>query len=244
MGNIWQKMNGGSKGIPGVMKCPSYCDESTPFEECRCACPDIDSISVEDLNTTMIKQVLSDMGVISWDEAELKSSRPDCNKALTSHYLYKKFMEIQETNDGGCDYKFANMTSDENREFFVFLLRYACNPGKMGAMSTGAAAADPLFWPIHPLFDRLWAFVRLDEAYSGFNHTWVDDDSCQGRSADDVMPWKDLLDEGTGKFYTNADLYELFDPTSEKLTYVYEHFDWDHCSSFISNYSTANNRVW
>merc|ERR1712146_660314 len=74
------------------------------------ACPDFDSISTEDLNTTMIKQVLSDMGVISWDETELnKSTRPDCNKALTSHYLYKKFMEVQETDDGGCDYKFANM---------------------------------------------------------------------------------------------------------------------------------------
>ena len=68
--------------------------------------------------------------------------------------------------------------------------------------------------------------------------------SCQGRSFEDIMPWKDLLDEGSGKFYTNEDLYDLFDPTNEKLTYVYEHFDWDHCSSFIENYSADNNRVW
>lgn len=244
--NIWQKMNAGAKGIPGVMKCPSYCDEETPYDECRCSCPDYDHVSTEDLNTTVIKQVLSDMGVITWDQDELNNNRPDCNKALTSHYLYKKFMDVQETDDGGCDYKFTNMTSDENREFFVFLLNYACNPGKMGAMSTGAAANDPLFWPIHPLFDRLWAYIRLDVdgTFSNFNHTWVDDASCQGRSFEDIMPWKDLLDEGSGKFYTNEDLYDLFDPTNEKLTYVYEHFDWDHCSSFIENYSADNNRVW
>ena len=83
-------MNSGSKGVPGVMKCPTYCTDSTPFEECRCSCPDYDQLSNDELNTTMIKKVLSDMGVISWDPNEINQDRPDCNHALTSHYLYKK----------------------------------------------------------------------------------------------------------------------------------------------------------
>ena len=94
----------------------------------------------------------------------------------------------------------------------------------MGAMSTGAAANDPIFWPIHPLFDRLWAYIRLAPEFSSFNHTWIDDESCNGRSLYDTMPWKDLLNEGDDKFYTNSDLYSLFDPTNPQLTYVYEHF--------------------
>lgn len=88
----------------------------------------------------------------------------------------------------------------------------------MGAMCTGAAANDPVFWPIHPLFDRLWAYIRLADEFTSFNHTWVDDASCNGRSEADVMPFKNLLDEGRDTFYTNKELYELFDPSSPELT--------------------------
>lgn len=183
------------------------------------------------------------MGVISWDEKEMAKDRPNCEVALESHYLYKKFMNIQNVDGGGCDYSFNNMTTDENREFMVFLLRYSCNPGKMGAMCTGAAANDPVFWPIHPLFDRLLAYIRLSDDYVDFNHTWKDDPSCYGRSKDDMMPFKNLLNEGSDKFYTNGDLYNLFDPRSPDLLYVYDHFDWDHCNSFIVNY-TEPTKVW
>ena len=128
--NIWQKMNAGNKGKPGVMRCPTYCSDETSFDDCKCSCPELDSIPTDDLNTTFIKQVLDDMGVISWDMNLLKGDQPDCNAALTSHYLYKRFMDVQLV-DGHCDYSFKNMTLDENREFLVFLLRYSCNPGKV-----------------------------------------------------------------------------------------------------------------
>lgn len=241
--NIWQKMNSGSFGRPGVMRCPTYCDSETTFDECRCTCPELDNIPSDKLNTTTVKKVLADMDVISWDEKELAKDKPNCDAALQSHYLYKKFMNIQTMEGGGCDYSFKNMTTDENREFMVFLLRYSCNPGKMGAMCTGAAANDPVFWPIHPLFDRLWAYIRLSDDYVNFNHTWKDDSSCYGRSKDDTMPFKNLLNEGSDKFYTNGDLYNLFDPSNPDLTYIYDHFDWDHCNPFIVNY-TEPTKVW
>merc|ERR1719198_2215903 len=90
---------------------------------------------------------------------------------------------------------------------------------------------------------RLWPYIRLAPEFSTFNHTWVDDESCNGRSLYDTMPWKDLLNEGNDKFYTNADLYELFDPTNPSLPYVYEHFDWEQCTPYVENY-TATGKIW
>ena len=46
-------------------------------------------------------------------------------------------------------------------------------PGVYGQMATGAAPNDPIFWPIHPLFEKAWQVLRLAPAFEGFNTTWV-----------------------------------------------------------------------
>mmetsp|Transcript_2700 Transcript_2700/g.9136 ORF Transcript_2700/g.9136 Transcript_2700/m.9136 type:complete len:108 (-) Transcript_2700:70-393(-) len=97
-------------------------------------------------------------------------------------------------------------------------------------MATGASANDPLFWPLHPIFDRLWAYMRLSDEFDGFNHTWVNTNSCYGHDHHDILPFSDLFNEGTGHFYSNQELYQAFDPRSPVLPYVYDTFVWDHCA--------------
>ena len=111
------------------------------------------------------------------------------------------------------------------------VLRHACGPGVMGSMSTAAAPNDPIFWPIHPTFDRLWHFMRLHPSHQNFDHSWPDDPSCAGRSAGDPLPFRGLFDapEQSERFYTNRELYSLMDPRNPDLPYVYADFDTSHC---------------
>merc|ERR1711918_252127 len=61
------------------------------------------------------------------------------------------------------------------------------------------------------------AFIRLSPHFEHFNHTWVDTHSCQGHDYHDVLPFKDLMNENSGHYYTNQELYQLFDPMNPEL---------------------------
>ena len=126
----------------------------------------------------------------------------------------------------------TRLSARESRELMLTVLRHACGPGVMGSMSTAAAPNDPIFWPIHPTFDRLWHYIRLHPDHAQFDHTWPDDPSCAGRSAGDSLPFRGLFEdvaENSARFYTNRDLYALFDPRNPKLPYVYADFESQHC---------------
>ena len=88
--------------------------------------------------------------------------------------------------------------------------------------ATGASANDPLFWPLHPIFDRLWAYMRLSDEFKGFNDTWVNTNSCYGHDHHDILPFSNLFNEGTDHFYSNQELYQAFDPRNPVLPYVYD----------------------
>ena len=123
------------------------------------------------------------------------------------------------------------LTSHQIKLFFTWLVKFSCHPGKLGAMATGASSNDPIFWILHPIFDRLWAFIRMAPEHAGFDHTWVDGGNCNGYNFHDLQPFSDLFGEGNEKhLYTNQELYQLFDPQNPTLNYVYDNFDWSHCS--------------
>jgi hypothetical protein len=121
-----------------------------------------------------------------------------------------------------------------------------CNPGKVGVMATDASANDPVFWPLHLLYDRSWQAGRLagtlvDDWTTTATTTTaamdavVDDgvaaeadvEECYGSRASDVMPFTSFLsgDADSTTLLTNEELYAFFDPTNEDLPYVYDTFD-------------------
>ena len=42
-------------------------------------------------------------------------------------------------------------------------------------------------------------------------------------------PFKDLMNENSGHYYTNQELYQLFDLMNPELLHFYDNFDWGHC---------------
>ena len=102
-------------------------------------------------------------------------------------------------------------------------------------MSTAASANDPLFWPIHPLFDRLLAYMRLS---GDLDLAWPDA-TCRGHSLDDTLPFSGFRDaDNATDLYTNRDLLDVFDPASAELNYVFADFSWDHCDAAIADAAT------
>lgn len=78
--------------------------------------------------------------------------------------------------------------------------------------------------------------MRLSDKFDGFNHTWVNTNSCYGHDHHDILPFSDLFNEGTGHFYSNQELYQAFDPRSPVLPYVYDTFNSEHFWCLISIY--------
>ena len=132
--------------------------------------------------------------------------------------------------------------------------------------ATGAAPNDPIFWPMHPIFDKMTQVLRLSPAYSrAMNFSWDNGGtSCtSGVGWDDVLPFEDLfaasrqtanasnstawLSSGVklDGAYTNADLWELFTPDGDAIPYVYDQFtgwgecEWDPLATVPSNASAS-----
>jgi len=63
---------------------------------------------------------------------------------------------------------------------------------------------------------------RMDDTYSDFDWTWIDDSSCYGRSWTDTLPFSNFdigpSDMGEDDLYTNEILFSIFDPS--KFNYL------------------------
>jgi hypothetical protein len=85
---------------------------------------------------------------------------------------------------------------------------------------------------LHPSLDRAWHLIRLN-AYNNkisFDDTWDDEDvSCHGHYADDHTPFKNIFDNDN-RVYTNRELYDLIHPAQDSYPYIYDGFEWTHCS--------------
>ncbi|CAB1114279.1 TYR [Ectocarpus sp. CCAP 1310/34] len=141
---------------------------------------------------------------------------------------------------------FAQKGKRLDDESIMLLLRQlmviGCEPGEVGAMSTGAAPLDPIFWALHAGFDKAQHILQLSPGYRDtYDFAWVDSESCDdmsGGKLDDLYPWTErMLGLGDGtELLTNSDLVEILHPSNPKLPYVYEGFnkwgtctDWDPC---------------
>ena len=115
------------------------------------------------------------------------------------------------------------------------------DPGVTGPMGMGAATLDPVFWPMHGMFEKAWQVLRLSEQFASFNLTWNNQGaspSCKGVGWHEATPFarglfgEDLGPGGAhgGAYYTNAELWKLFDPHKDDVPYVYDNFTaWGEC---------------
>jgi len=53
--------------------------------------------------------------------------------------------------------------------------------------------------------------------------------TCSGHFSYDNTPFKNIFDEDN-TVYTNAELYELLNPSRDEFPYIYDNFRWSHCT--------------
>lgn len=64
-----------------------------------------------------------------------------------------------------------------------------CEPGEIGAMAGGASPSDPIFWVLHPMFEKALHILELSPKYrKKYSMEWVDG-TCGGSSLYDEVPF-------------------------------------------------------
>lgn len=204
-----------------LLICPTSCGSDVPFEECSCSCPKYD-FWTENMTFNDAYPLLSSFG-------------GDMLGMLQGGVVSGNFLETDDDYENGSStVHFTNLTMPDDGELMKFLLEVLCHPGRISQFATPLAAPnDPLFWPIHTTFDRVWAFVRLDPD-KDFSGTWEDDDpgACAMHGYHDILPFQGMIGNlSDDRMYSNQQLYDLFDPKNSELPYIYDSFHWDHCGS-------------
>ena len=126
-----------------------------------------------------------------------------------------------------------------------------------------ASTYDPSFWPIHPTLERLVQFKYM----GGMMRTWswpteaktvcdkancvVDgvfgdfEQCCYGHFEGDQM--LDFTSGNTNSYVgpTNGQTMQDSDPSTADyaMPYIYEHFNWDHCSADFQSFVTAASEI-
>ncbi|KAJ8601254.1 hypothetical protein CTAYLR_003265 [Chrysophaeum taylorii] len=145
---------------------------------------------------------------------------------------------VRSGDDGHFEFPRWNDTARD--DVLAAIRDRACDWGEPGDMNAAGSPFDVAFWPIHPTIDRIWHAVRLGRR-ADFDDRWPDEAKCYGHNASHAQPFspRDLFDDhrrvpaGSGPHgvYTNAELYDLLDPRNDALPYLYDHFDWPHCTA-------------
>lgn len=188
-----------------VLAMPEYCSLDTPYSECHGTC-----IGYEDV-------------VNATDNIDTRQS---IFKLVTSLGI---FDAIKELCVNGFD---TSHCLEIQREVLAVL----CKEGiaVSGDQLEAGSPADPSFWPVHPTIERLWNWKKITGSFS--DETWPTTNTaleanCTGHAANDYVPFAFAMAQfDQQKIYTNLEIYNFADPVQGLAPYVYDHFDWDHCS--------------
>jgi len=191
----------------GFVVCPEYCAPTTPKEQCKCVCP-----------------------------------QKDIDKIAADKELFNLYATATL---GGA---ITNAYDDEALQKGIQVI---CDSGFLiGDQEESSAPADPLFWVIYPTVERLYKWKLLNGGFQ--DSTWPDEkgnynaqiyigssQTCSGHNPADVLPWAIALDGQTAPTtYSNSDLLSFLDVTGEyQLPYLYDKFEWTHCSDQGYNFN-------
>ena len=204
------------------MDCPDACDANSDAA-CRCSCQGanldapMDGAQWYSLFVKHVADVMYDI------------PSPEIVMPFTYELLYER--------DGA--YEFKNLTEAQNERLYEFFVKEVCAPPSFSNFASAlASAGDPIFFPVHANYERVWTALRLDKA---FDSSWNISGMAQAanvvtgyRYDDPLEPFTEAYGhtrEPPGSFYTNREIVALFDPKLPTLPFVYEDLDWDHCSS-------------
>jgi hypothetical protein len=197
------------------VSCPQSCSMDTPWTDCMCKC------DAEKIGNTSAYMVLHNAGVLN-----------------TVNYYDTSGTAIETYYDssGNPLRVLDGYSEDESSEIYGSMLDALCQPGHIGDMFQATSSNDVTFWVLHGTLDRLWHFKRLGNK-KNYDDSWDPYHTCYGHNPADFQPFKNLFDD-EDRYYNNMELYELFNPASNSIPYMYEHFEWPHCD--MVGYSMTN----
>ena len=152
---------------------------------------------------------------------EISSSPPPHPRDAPQH---EEFLQREErSSPGSFAYRWTHLETARQTEFNRVVYRFACTPGAVGAAGSTASPADPVFWVVHGVFEKMLAALRTAPAFAAYNMTWTSS-GCAGSAWDDALLFKDLFDGAPAQdgYYTNAELWALLTPGNPNLGYVYD----------------------
>jgi len=252
-----------SLNIYEKMTCPKHCSTNTTFDDCRCSCAALDETGVAlkeliaakiqslkgnpDLSSPSdseaVQQVFQDMAeflstsghsmvsMSSNRDASSSSSPPVWDNGTNAWRVFPAEMNIDPAHEELMELTFVNVM---------------CRMGQTGQMfSPFGAANDPLFWPIHVIHEKNWAYMRMAK---GLNSSWSDstvmrDTHLTGWAFDEPLAPFTGFGQGPGgvpfprveppkahRYYTNAELVEVYSPDAPHLPFIWDDFGFAHCS--------------
>ena len=192
--------------------CPSDCTSATPEADCQCYCSEESRQNLTSSHILSATNIIKSLVFFDKDGLPIESWQ---NKTTRMPYD-----------------ALPGYTEEETTALYDEIMETLCNPGYMGDMFQATSTNDVTFWILHPTLERLWHLVRLNDhrGLIDFDHTWPDSDvTCTGHYSWDATPFKNIFDSNN-TVYTNAQLYDLLDPSRDEFPYVYNDFRWAHCT--------------
>ena len=257
--DLFQMINPKGPWQSGQVVCPSYCSMDAPQSECLCHCPILNTTTASNAappdavpngdiqqKTNNYEQLEANGLLDHW--ADLFQFRLGSGNGLTIvRHAPSDTGAYTQTDSARRRIEFKGLTYDTMDRMLDLAIATICTPGFSGGVMDSAANVDPVFWVTHAGVDRLWQWKRLSP--EPYDYSWDDgsviSSTCDnitntGHNEGDVRLWRDLFPKKshssydterdlTGHYYTNKELYELFDPNKDYLPYVYDKFTWDEC---------------
>ena len=205
-------------------------------------CPGACALGVDDAATCHCWSTVPN--VTSLNDTQVYAYLETALAKLHSSYKGPHFMTLSPVTG---EHAFAGLTVEQDFSLKRLYLELLRAPGRFGVWPTGAAPIDPLFWPMHPIFDKMTQALRMAPALSAsMNFTWDNSGTSCGEGVEwnDVLPFEDLFwganSTGTSAAslgskdlagaYTNRDIWELFQPDGDWIPYVYDQLEnWGEC---------------
>ena len=188
------------------------CNEGDSEDECQCVCTE------ESMRNYTSQHVLSATKIIT----SLVFYDPEGN--AIANWQNKTTKLPYDALPG--------YSEEDTSAMYQEIIDVLCSPGYIGDMFQATSTNDVTFWILHPTVERLWHLFRSNTkmGWIDFDESWPDaDQSCDGHFSYDTTPFKNIFDSDD-IVYTNADLYDLLDPTQDSFPYVYDNFRWAHCT--------------
>jgi hypothetical protein len=219
----------------GDVSCPSSCSGD---DECRCYSSytgivkpdDVDNLSKNE-KFKMLKsawKIIATVSVGGSDYVKFQDTYEIDGMKHNNVFIPLHTKGPDATNEAMDNNKLDLLNS--------LMLKTILFPGNIGVMLSGAAPNDPLFWVMHPIFDKAAHALRLSENYNTEGFDWNNKKDYMKYNGITPFTRLDLEpylggDVSDAKNYmTNSELWENLYPTADAVYYVYDQFTkWGDC---------------